>query len=74
MKFEKITPEPQFRPIVITLESLKEVQALRAALASIVGHGLDGDFLFKLYEKLDIQLLASERGFTTEGTVHLRKA
>lgn len=74
MKFEKITPEPQFRPIVITLESLKEVQALRAALAGVVGHGLDDDFLFKLYEKLDNQLLASERGFTTEGTVHLRKA
>lgn len=74
MKFEKVTPEPQFRPIVITLESLKEVQALRAALAGVVGHGLDGDFLFKLYEKLDNQLLASERGFTTEGTVHLRKA
>jgi hypothetical protein len=71
MKFEKT--EPEFSPIVITLETKLEAQALLAALANIVGHKIDGDFLFKLYGKLDDQFPRSERMFKVEGTAHLRK-
>ena len=74
MKFEKITPKPQFHPIVITLETEVEAQALVAVLANVVSQKLDGDFLFKLYEKLDDQFLRSERTFKAEGNIHLRKA
>jgi hypothetical protein len=71
MKFEKA--EPEFSPIVITLETEMEAQALRAVLANVIGHKVDGDFLFKLYEKLDNQFPHSERMFKVEGTAHLRK-
>lgn len=72
MKFEKT--EPEFSPIIITLETDMEAQALMAALANVVGHRLDGDFLFKLYGELNELYTFRDRTFKAEGTTHLRKA
>lgn len=73
MKFEKT--EPEFSPIIITLESDVEAQALMATLSSVVGHGLDGEFLYNLYVKLDEQFTFRERMFRTEGQgpIHLKE-
>lgn len=71
MKFEKT--EPEFSPIVITLETDVEAQALMAVLANTTGHKLDGDFLFKLYGELDNLYTFRDRMFKTEGATHLRK-
>jgi hypothetical protein len=72
MKFEKTRPKPQFHPIVITLETDVEAQALMAALSGVIGHGLDEDFLFKLYGKLDGMYTHAERTFKAVGQIDLR--
>ena len=71
MKFEKTNPS--FSPVVITLETETEAQALRAVLAGAVGHGLDGDFLYALYVSLDDLFVQDELKFTRDGIIHLKE-
>ena len=72
MKFEKT--EPEVSPIIITLETDMEAQALMAALGGAAGHKLDGDFLFKLYGKLNDLYTYRDRMFKADGQVDLRRA
>ncbi len=71
MKVEQINPET-FKPVTLTLESQDEVDIMRALTGRVVGHGIDDEFTYKLYNKL-VQYASLESQYSAQGTVHLRK-
>lgn len=71
MKVEQINPET-FKPVTLTLESQGEVDIMRALMGRVVGHGIDDEFTFKVYTKLE-QYASLRSAYSASGTVHLRK-
>lgn len=70
MKFQ--TEDPQFRPVVITLESQDEVDWMAAVLGRVVSSHLLNDFNFNLYNRLN-GVASIRRPFKAEGTIKMKE-
>lgn len=51
MKVEQ--QKPEFSPVTITLQTGAEVALLAGALGKVVSGGLESNFLFNLFDRLD---------------------
>lgn len=71
MKYKQIKPEPQFRPIRITLETQEETDVLHALLGLAAGNYAD-DFTYKLYERLGDASDSIHQDYWT-GTIYVKK-